>query len=115
MAGDNSNLLSNDKFDLSRLPPCISNLIPHIYRVNHRLAFYKRAHIPIIESPNPWDDKQGWTKGPNQVIEPIWQIGAILPSSLVDILEGVQSAEEEFTEVEQFEDYIEEEDDDSLM
>ena len=115
MAGDNSNLLSNDKFDLSRLPPCVSNLIPHIYQVNHRLAFYKRTHIPIIESPNPWDDKQGWTKSPNQVMEPIWQIGPILPSSLVDILEGVQSAEEEFTEVEQFEDYIEEKDDDSLM
>ena len=45
-----------------RLPPCFSNLLPHIYRVNHSFAFFKRVDELFIEAPNPHDDKQGWLK-----------------------------------------------------
>ena len=59
MVGDDLTLTSNSKIDLARLPPCFSNLVSHIYRVNHRLGFYKRAVGPFIKAPNPNDDKQG--------------------------------------------------------
>ena len=49
---DNLALTSNSKIDLARLPPSFRNLLPHIYRVNHGLAFYQRADEPFIEAPN---------------------------------------------------------------
>jgi len=112
MARDSQSWSTNSCIDLSRLPPCFGDLVAHIYRVNHRLAFYKRAHTPIIEAPNPFDEKQGWIKNQNQLLEPIWQIGPILPCNLVDVLETIDS-EDGLTEVEEFEDSIEDEDDDN--
>ena len=43
MVGDGEKLTSKSKVDLGRLPPCYSALKPHIQRVNHRVALYKRA------------------------------------------------------------------------
>ena len=54
MVGDDLTLALNSKIALARLPPCFSNLLPHIYRVNHRLAFDKRADEPSIEARNPY-------------------------------------------------------------
>ena len=51
MVGDYLTLRSNSKIDLATLPPCFSNFLPHIYRVNHRPAFYRRAGEPFIEAP----------------------------------------------------------------
>ena len=62
MVGDDLTLISNSDIDLSRLPLWFSNLLPHIYRVTHRLAFHKQADEPFIEAPNPYGDKQGWLK-----------------------------------------------------
>ena len=47
---------------LNELPSYYSNWLPHIYRVNHRLALYKRVEEPFIEAPNPYDEIQGWLK-----------------------------------------------------
>ena len=63
-------------------------MLPHIYRFNHRIAFYKQADEPFIEAPNPYDDKQGWLKNQNNLLVPIWQVGPILPSALADIVGG---------------------------
>ena len=81
MVGDDLTLTSKSKMDLARLPPCLNNLLPHIkaYIVNHRLAFYKQADEPFMEAPNPFDCKQGWLKNQNNVLEPSWQGGPILP------------------------------------
>ena len=62
MVGDNPTLTSNSKIDLAGLLPCFCNLLSHIYRVYHRLAFYKQADEPFIKAPNPYNDKQGWPK-----------------------------------------------------
>ena len=43
MVGEDARLTSKSKVDLSRLPRCRDNLVPHIQRVNHRLAYYKRS------------------------------------------------------------------------
>ena len=81
---------ATSKVDLTRLPPCQSALIPHIQRVNHRVAFYKKADIQIVEKPNPTDDGQGWCMNERGVIEPVWSSGPILPISLVDLLDKNQ-------------------------
>ena len=43
MVGEDEQLTVKCKVDLSRLPPCRDNLVPHIWRVNYRLATYKQA------------------------------------------------------------------------
>ena len=48
MVGEDKQLMTKSKVDLSRLPPCRDNLVPHINRVNHRLAHYKRADKAIF-------------------------------------------------------------------
>ncbi len=55
MVGEDELLTTKYRVDLSRLPPCRDNLVPHICRVNHRLANYKRADKPIFWHPNPYN------------------------------------------------------------
>ena len=88
MVGDGEKLTSKSKVDLGRLPPCYSTLKPHVHRVNHRVALYKRAHQAIVEKPKPYEEGQGWLRNDsNNMLEPIWYCGGILPNVLVDILE----------------------------
>ena len=51
-------LTSKRKVDLARLPPCHPALKPHLQRVNHCIALYKRADESTLEKPNPYDDGQ---------------------------------------------------------
>ena len=85
MVGKDNLLTNKSKIDLSRLPPCQDALLPHVRRVNYRVASYKRANVPMFESPRPWDENQGWCRT-DGVLEPLWSVGPILPESLVDIL-----------------------------
>ncbi len=94
MVGEDDELTMKSKVDLSRLPPCRDNLIPHIDRVNHRVANFKRADQPIFLSPMPMDPGQGWEKNEDDVLEPIWSCGPILPPSLIDLLEKTTEDEE---------------------
>ena len=87
MIGEDETLTTRSKVDLSRLPPCRDNLIPHIHRVNHRLAIYKRAATPIYWCPKPYEPNQGLEKNEEGTLEPVWSCGPILPTSLVDLLE----------------------------
>ena len=70
--GGDEKLTVNSKVDLTRLPPCRSALKPHIQRVNHRTALYKRAHGPIVEKPKSYDEGQGWMRTAEGVLEPLW-------------------------------------------
>jgi len=87
MVGDDEQLTMKSKVELSKLPPCQDNLCQHIRRVNHRLGILKNAHTPVIEHPEPHDEGQGWTKK-NEVLEPLWAEGPILPPTLVDLVEN---------------------------
>ena len=87
MVGGDEKLRTKSKVDLSRLPPCRDNLIPHINRVNHRLAIYKRAENPVFWCPKPYDPGQGWEKSDEGILEPVWSCGPVLPSSLIDLVE----------------------------
>ena len=60
MAGENEVLTMRSKVDLSKLPPCKDNLVPHIHRVNHRIAHFKQAVQPSFWHPKPTDPEQGW-------------------------------------------------------
>ena len=86
MVGEDEKLTSRSKVDLARLPPCQSALKPHIQRVNHRAALYKRANEAILEKPNQYDDGHGWVNKHEGVLEPMWSFGPIMPTSLVDLL-----------------------------
>ena len=88
MVGDDEKLTSKSKVDLGRLPPCYSALKPYVQRVNHGVALYKRAHQAIVEKPRPYEEDQGWLRNDsNNMLEPIWSCGGILPTALLDILE----------------------------
>ena len=102
MVGEDTKLSTKSDVDLARLPPCQDSLIPHIQHVNYRMACYKRAHQPIFSRPKPYDAGQGWEKTGQGILEPVWSCGPILPSSLTDLLETVDSEDEE-------EDIVEEE------
>ena len=85
------------------LPPCRDNLVPHIERVNHRLANYKRADKPLFWRPKPYDPGQGWEKTEEGILEPVWSCGPILPPSLIDLLEKTAEEVEEGEEEEEHE------------
>ena len=80
MVGENEQLTTKSMVELSRLPPCKNNLVPHIARVNHCLAIYTRAHQATIDGPKPYDPDQGWVKASNGILEPDWTTGPIIPS-----------------------------------
>ena len=105
MVGEDKKLTTKLKVDLAHLPPCQDSLIPHVQRVNHRVACYKRAHQPVFRRPKPSDRGQGWQKTSQGILEPVWSCGPVLPSSLTDLLETVDVEEE-------VDDLVEEEDPD---
>ena len=92
IAGEDEELTTKSKVDLSRLPPCKDSLVPHIVRVSYRLANYKQAHQAIFWRPKPYDPGQGWEKTEEGILEPVWSCGPVLPPSLVYLLE--KTAEE---------------------
>lgn len=96
MVGADKVLDSKSKVDLERLPPPKVCLIPHVQRANYRVACYKRADEAIIESPKPYDPGMGWEKtGEEEVLEPVWTVGPILPPSLVEVLAQRAESEEQ--------------------
>ena len=100
IVGDDKKLTSKSKIDLARLPPCHSALKPHLQRLNHRVALYKRSDESILEKSKPYDDDgQGWIRTENGVMEPVWSCDAALPNSLVNLL-GIGDREEEEEEEE---------------
>jgi hypothetical protein len=109
MVGVGETLTSKSKVDLARLPPCKSALKPHVQRVNHRVALYKRADQQNPEKPKPYDGEQGWMRTEEGVLEPVWSYGSVLPTSLVELLdtddlEDEDEAEEEHEEEDDLED-----------
>ena len=84
---EDEKLTSKSKTDLVRLPPCHSALKPHLQRLNHHIALYKRADESFQEKLKPYDDGQGWIRSEDGVLEPVWSCGAALPNSLVNLLD----------------------------
>lgn len=113
MVGEDNDLTKNSKVDLSRLPPCHDSLMSHIYRVNHRLACYKRANVPMFNKPKPDDENQGWCRNETGMLEPLWTTGSILPQSLVDLVDGTNDDDDDEEDVEmEPEDYETDDEDD---
>ncbi|EDO46759.1 predicted protein [Nematostella vectensis] len=95
MIGENERLTIKSKVELSRLPPPRDNLVPHIQRVNHRVASYKRADQAVFWRPNPFEPGQGWERNDDGLLEPVWSCGPVLPTSLIDIVESTVGEEED--------------------
>ena len=51
-----------------------------------QVAIRKLSHIKDPDVPNP-SEENGWTKNHDEVLEPSWTMGDILPTNLTDILE----------------------------
>lgn len=119
MVGEDNTLNSKSKVDMVRLPPCQDSLIPHIQRVNHRVACYRHAAEPFFERPKPYDEGQGWLKREKGVIEPVWSIGPILPPSLIDLLDTDDTEnhynQQEYEDAEPYQEEEMEIDDDHLL
>ena len=59
MVGEGSQLSSKSRVDFSRLSPCRSSLEPHIYRVNHRVAFSRGNIYQSLKFPAPQMKSKG--------------------------------------------------------
>ena len=94
----------SSKIDLSELPPCRRSLIPHIQQVNYHAAQWKRSHIHQIELPPPTDHGCTMT---DDILEPLWSDGPVLPPSLIDILSTSSSAVDSDSESDMDEPYFE--------
>ena len=100
MIGEDNDLTKESKVDLSHLPLCQDSLLPHIYRVNHWVAAYKRANFPILEKPKPNDENQGWLINENGIHEPVWTTESIMPQSLINLLDATNDEESNDKEME---------------
>ena len=54
IVGEDEKLTSKSKINLARLPPCQSAWKPHLQRLNHRVALYKRIHPGKIKTLRWW-------------------------------------------------------------
>ncbi|KAK5923027.1 hypothetical protein CgunFtcFv8_000033 [Champsocephalus gunnari] len=104
MVGQDDKLTAKSKVDLARLPPCYDALKPHVQRVNHRVALYKRSDESILEKPNPYDEEQGWMRT-GGVLRPVWSCGPVLPTSLVYLLDTTEREQEDEEEEEEEEEF----------
>lgn len=86
MVGDEETLTNKSKVDFARIPPCFISLVPHIQRVNHRVAHYKRASQPNFTGPEPHEQGQGWEKTGKGLLEPVWSLGPIFPPTMIDMV-----------------------------
>jgi len=76
------------KIDLVHFPPCHSALKPHLQRLNHHVALYKHADEAILAKLKPYDDGQRWIRTEDGVLQLVWSSGAVLPNSLVNLLDS---------------------------
>ena len=72
--------------DLSKIPPCKMSFIPHCRKVNYRVAQFKCAYLNYPQTPHA--KGHGWipTNENEQVLEPVWSEGPILPDKLIDLI-----------------------------
>ena len=78
-------ILKNAKIDLSKMPPCISSLRPHLKRGNYRAAQWELSHEAHSEMPSPTN--HGWLINEETgIIEPRWCDDELVPQRLIDLL-----------------------------
>ena len=51
-------LKKKSKVDLTNLAPCRNDFQPHVERVYHRVAHFKRAHQAYFEAPKAYEENQ---------------------------------------------------------
>ena len=85
---EDEKLASQFKIDLVRFPPCHSALKPYLQRLNHHVALYKHADEAILAKLKPYHDGQGWIRTEDGVLQLVWSSGAVLPNSLVNLLDS---------------------------
>ena len=92
MVGDGAAITHYKKINLSMLPPCRRSLLPHIKRVNYRVAQWKHSYVNIVDLPTPTE--HGWQINQG-ILESVWSEGPILPLRRVDLLDIHDTPDEE--------------------
>ena len=92
MVGDGDTITSSSKVELSKLPQCCRSLLPHINRVNYRVAQWKRSDVKMLQVPVPTD--HGWALN-EDILKPVWSQGAVLPSKVADCLDSDMHMEDQ--------------------
>ena len=108
---DDLNIINpTKKFDTAFIPPAKTSLIEHCKRVNFEVGKWKRSHVKFPIIPSPFNDN-GWWKDENDVLQPVWYQGDMLPQTIVNELPETETDEsEEVEEEEEQENAIDEED-----
>ena len=101
MVGEDVELTTGSKIDLSKLPPDRDSLTQHIKCTNYRVATYKLAKEPIFWKPDAFEG-HGWIRNDKDMLEPLWSTGPILQRTLIDL---VQPTEEELEDAEDIMEY----------
>ena len=61
MVGNDERINPKSRVNLSLFPPCVDAHRPHVDRVNHRVALFKRSKFPIYDAQKLCEG-QGWEK-----------------------------------------------------
>ena len=78
--------------DISSLPACSSSLRQHMKRTNYQVRIWKMPMENYHEIPDPTD--HGWTIGLDG-LEPLWSEKPILPTNMIDMLDGLEEHEDD--------------------
>ena len=89
--GSEDKITNNRNVGISNMLPCSDSLREHVRRVNYQVAIWKRACVTKPDVPNP-STGHGWILKDN-ILEPLWTSGNILPQQMVDILDTYEDEE----------------------
>ena len=89
--GSDDKITNNRYVSISNMLPCSDSLREHVQRVNYKVAIWKQARVTKPDVPNP-STGHGWILKDN-ILEPLWTSGNILPQQMVDILDTYEDEE----------------------
>ena len=89
--GSEDKITNNTNVGISNMLPCSDSMREHVLRVNYQVAIWKRAHVTKPDVPNP-STGHGWILKDN-ILEPLWTSGNILPQQMIDSLDTYEDEE----------------------
>jgi len=87
-------LVPSGNVDIGKLPPYRRSLSQHIWRANHRVGTWKRAHIPEPTIPKA-SQGHGWEEIEDGCMDPLWCDGDVFPRELLDIVQDISQSVDE--------------------
>ena len=89
--GSEDKITNNRNVGINNMLPCSDSLREHVRRVNYQVVIWKQACAAKPDVPNP-STGHGWILKDN-ILEPLWTSGNILPQQMADILDTYEDEE----------------------